>query len=102
MFQSQQIIGHLTSTGGRCQLKSGSLCPIVPNDRIKIATKNVRFIKPKIFPFTEYVTYQNLYIVAVTETRFKHDETQSTIADISPPGYSYFTSRVRISGQDEV
>ena len=28
-------------------------------------------------------------IVAVTETWLKHDETKSTIADISPPGYSF-------------
>ena len=26
----------------------------------------------------------------MTETWLKHDETQSTIADISPPGYSFF------------
>ena len=28
--------------------------------------------------------------MAVTETWLKHDETKSTIADISPPGYSFF------------
>ena len=33
---------------------------------------------------------KNLDIVAVTETGLKHDETQSSIADISPPGCSFF------------
>ena len=28
--------------------------------------------------------------MAVTETWLKHDETKSMIADISPPGYSFF------------
>ena len=37
-----------------------------------------------------YVTSKNLDIVAVTETWLKHDETKSTIADISPPSYSFF------------
>ena len=32
---------------------------------------------------------KNLDIVAVTETGFKHDKTQSSIADISPPGCSF-------------
>ena len=54
------------------------------NERIKIAT-----IKPKTAPFSEYVTSKNLDIVAVTETWLKHDETKSTIADISPPGYLF-------------
>ena len=30
------------------------------------------------------------FIVAVTETGLKHDKTQSSIADISPPGCSFF------------
>ena len=51
---------------------------------------NVRSIKPKTAPFSEYVTSKNLDIVAVTKTWLKHDETKSTIADISPPGYSFF------------
>ena len=51
---------------------------------------NVRSIKPKTAPFSEYVTSKNLDIVAVTETWLKHDETKSTTADISPPGYSFF------------
>ena len=51
---------------------------------------NVRSIKPKTAPFSEYVTSNKLDIVAVTETWLKHDETKSTIADISPPGYSFF------------
>ena len=55
-----------------------------------MATMNVRSIKPKTAPFSEYVTSKNLDIVAVTETWLKHDETKSTIADISPPGYSFF------------
>ena len=33
---------------------------------------------------------KNLDIVAVTETGLKHDKTQSSIADISPPGCSLF------------
>ena len=33
---------------------------------------------------------KNLDIVAVTETGLKHDKTQSSIADISPPGCSFF------------
>ena len=33
---------------------------------------------------------KNLDIVAVTETELKHDKTQSSIADISPPGCSFF------------
>ena len=49
---------------------------------------NVRSIKPNTAPFSEYLTFENLDIVAVTETWLKHDETKSTIADISPPGYS--------------
>ena len=64
--------------------------PSSSNERIKIATMNVRSIKPKTAPFSEYVTYKNIDIVAVTETWLKHDETKSTIADISPPGYSFF------------
>ena len=60
------------------------------NERIKIATMNVRSIKPKTAPFFEYVTSKNLDIVAVKETWLKHDETKSTIAHISPPGYSFF------------
>ena len=51
---------------------------------------NVRSVKPKTAPFSEYVTSKNMHIVAVTETWLKHDETQSTIADISPSGYSFF------------
>ena len=43
------------------------------NERIKIATMNVRSIKPKIAPFSEYLTSKNLDIVAVTETWLKHD-----------------------------
>ena len=58
--------------------------PSGPNERIKIAK-----IKPKTAPFSEYVTSTNLDIVAVRETWLKHDETKSTIADISPPGYSF-------------
>ena len=49
-----------------------------------------RSITPKTAPFSEYVTCTNLDIVAVTETWLKHDETKSTIDDISPPGYSFF------------
>ena len=63
--------------------------PSGPNERIKIATMNVRSIKLKTAPFSEYVTSKNLDIVAVTETWLKHDETKSTIADIWP-GYSFF------------
>ena len=33
---------------------------------------------------------KNLDIMAVTETGLKHDKTQSSIADISPPGCSFF------------
>ena len=33
---------------------------------------------------------ENLDIVAVIEIWLKHDETQSMIADISSPGYSFF------------
>ena len=55
-----------------------------------MATINVRSIKPKTVPFFEYVTSKNLDIVAVTETGLKHDKTQSSIADISPPGCSFF------------
>ena len=51
---------------------------------------NARSIKPKTATFSEYVISKNLDIVAVTETWLKHDETKSTIADISPPGYSFF------------
>ena len=64
--------------------------PSGSNERIKIATMNVRSIKPKTAPFSEYATSKNLDIVAVTEAWLKHDETKSTIADISPPGYSFF------------
>ena len=64
--------------------------PSGSNERSKIATMNVRSIKPKTAPFSEYVTSKNLDIVAVTKTWLKHDETKSTIADISPPGYSFF------------
>ena len=64
--------------------------PSGSNERIKIATMKVRSIKPKTATFSEYVTSKNLDIVAVTETWLKHDETKSTIADISPPGYSFF------------
>ena len=59
--------------------------PSGSNERIKIAT-----MKPKTAPFSEFVTSKNLDIVAVTETWLKHDETKSTISDISPPGYSFF------------
>ena len=45
----------------------------------------------------KYVTSKNLYIVAVTKTWVKHDETKSTIADISPPGYSFFSRTSRRS-----
>ena len=38
------------------------------NERIKIATMNVRSIKPKTVPFSEYVTSKNLDIMAVTKT----------------------------------
>ena len=51
---------------------------------------NVQSIKPKTAPFTEYVTSKNLDIVAVTETWLKHDETKSTIANISPLSYLFF------------
>ena len=44
-------------------------------DRIKIAAMNVRSIKQKTVPFSEYVTLKNMYIVAVTETWLKRDET---------------------------
>ena len=64
--------------------------PSCSNDRIKIETMNARSIKPKTFPFSEYVTSKNLDIVAVTETWLKHDEPKSTITDILPPGYSFF------------
>ena len=64
--------------------------PSGSNERIKIAAMDVRSTKPRTVPFSEYVTLKNLDIVAVTETWLKHDETQSTIADISPPGYSFF------------
>ena len=62
-----------------------SLSPGPPgsNERIKIATMNVRSIKPETAPFSEYVT-------SILKTWLKHDETKSTIADISPPGYSFF------------
>ena len=73
--------------------------PSGSNDRIKIATINVRSIKPKTFPFSEYVTSTNLDIVAVTETWLKHDATKSKIADISPPGYSFFQKPLWINGQ---
>ena len=69
---------------GDVSLNPGPSCS---NDRLKIATMNVRSIKPKTAPFSEYVTSKNLGIVTVTETWLKHDETKSTIADISPPGY---------------
>ena len=59
---------------------------------------NVRSIKPKTAPFSEYVTSKNLDIVAVTETWLKHDETKSAIADISPPGYSFFHEPQRAGG----
>ena len=55
-----------------------------------MATINARSIKPKTVPFFEYVTSKNLDIVAVTKTGLKHDKTQSSIADISPPGCSFF------------
>ena len=51
---------------------------------------NVRSIKPKTSPFSEYVTSKNVDIMAVTEKWLKHDETQSTIADISPAGFLLF------------
>ena len=69
---------------------------------------NARSIKPKTAPFSEYVTSKKLDIVAVTETWLKHDETKSTTADISPPGYSFFhepraDQRARCpSGQSDV
>ena len=53
-----------------------NLGPSCSNDRIKISTMNVRSIKPKTAPFSEYVTSKNLNIVAVTETWLKLDETQ--------------------------
>ena len=55
-----------------------------------MATINARSIKPKTVLFFEYVTSKNLDIVAVTVTGLKHDKTQSSIADISPPGCSFF------------
>ena len=64
--------------------------PFGLNERSKIATMNVRSIKPNTAPFSEYVTSTNLDIVVVTETWLKHDDTQSMIAYISPPGYSFF------------
>ena len=64
--------------------------PSGSNDRIKIATMTVWSMNSKTAPFFEYVTSKNLDNVAVTETLLKYDETQSTIADISPPGYSFF------------
>ena len=91
MFQSEITstitFSTLLSLAGDVSLNPG---PSGPNEIIKIATMNVRSIKPKTAPFSEYVTYTNLDIVAVTETWLKHDETKSTIADISPPGYSFF------------
>ena len=42
--------------------------PSGSNERIKIAPMNVRSIRPKTAPFSEYVTSTNLDIVAVTET----------------------------------
>ena len=77
---------NLTSLAGDVSLNPG---PSGSNERIKIATMNVRSIKSKTVPFSEYVISKNLDIVAVTETWLKHDETRSTIADISPPGYSF-------------
>ena len=64
--------------------------PSGSNERIKIAAMNFRSIKPKTAPFSEYVTSKTLDIVAVTETWLKHNEMKSTIADISPPSYSFF------------
>ena len=58
-----------------------------------MATMNVRSIKPKTSPFSEYLTSKNLDIVAVTETWLKHDETQSTVADSPPLGYLFFHER---------
>ena len=55
-----------------------------------MATINARSIKPKTVPFFEYVTSENLDIVVVTETGLKHDKTQSSIADISPSGCSFY------------
>ena len=49
--------------------------PSSSNDRIKIAAMNVRSIKQKTVPFSEYATSKNMYIVAVTETWLKRDET---------------------------
>ena len=64
--------------------------PSGSNKIIEIATMNARSVKPKTAPFSEYVTSKTLDIVAVTEIWLKHDETKSTIADISPPGSSFF------------
>ena len=90
------ILVILLLLAGDLSLNQG---PSSLNDRIKIATLNIRTIKPRTIPFSEYVTSTNLDIVAVTETWSKHDETKSTIANISPPGYSFFfTNFVQISG----
>ena len=97
MFQSELLplppsrpsfkLAILLLLAGDVSLNPG---PFGSNERLKIATMNVRSIKPKTAPFSEYVTSKNPDIVAVTKTWLKHDETKSTIADISPPGYSFF------------
>ena len=89
MFQREIIstTNFLLLLAGTVSLNPG---PSGSNERTKIATMNVRSVKPKTVPFFEYVTSKNLDIVAVIETWLKHDETKSAIADISPPGYSFF------------
>ena len=56
---------NLTSLAGDVSLNPG---PSGSNERIKIATMNVRSIKSKTVCFSEYVISKNLDIVAVTET----------------------------------
>ena len=68
MFQSEITSTTTFSTillllAGDVSLNPG---PSGSNERIKIATMNVRSIKPKSAPFSEYVTSKNLDIVAVT------------------------------------
>ena len=57
-----------------------SLNPGPAAQNIKISTINVRSIKCKTAPFTEFVTSEKLEVVAVTET---------WLADIAPPGYHF-------------
>ncbi len=57
---------------------------------IRVATTNVQSIREKSAAVSDLVTSKQLDVLAITETWLTPDETDSSIADITPTGYNFF------------